>query len=150
MGAPSPPEGSCEDFAAGAGDSCPSDPRSAQSARPGPRGAFAVPRHTAGHEECTDERERRPADRRPGPAADLARIYVGAGRSQGIRPKDLVGALANESGLTDRDGGNIEITPNFSLVEVRSGAADEVICTLRNTTIKGRRATVRPDRNAKG
>ncbi len=86
---------------------------------------------------------------RPGPATDMARIYIGAGRSQGIRPKDLVGAIANESGLSGRDVGNIEITPNFSLVEVPAGAADEVIRTLRTTTIKGRRATVRPDRDAK-
>jgi ATP-dependent RNA helicase DeaD len=92
---------------------------------------------------------KRPAGR-PGPARDMARIYVGAGRSQGIRPKDLVGAIANESGLTGRDVGNIEITPNFSLVEVPAAAAEEVIRTLRNTTIKGRRATVRPDRHAKG
>jgi ATP-dependent RNA helicase DeaD len=81
-----------------------------------------------------------------GPAANMARIYVGAGRSQGIRPKDLVGAIANESGLTGRDVGNIEITPNFSLVEVPRSASDEVIRALRGTTIKGRRASVRPDR----
>jgi ATP-dependent RNA helicase DeaD len=87
---------------------------------------------------------------RPGPGADMARIYVGAGRSQGIRPKDLVGAIANESGLAGRDVGSIEITPNFSLVEVPAGAADEVIRTLRNTTIKGRRTTVRPDRHTRG
>ena len=79
----------------------------------------------------------------------MARIYVGAGRQQGIRPKDLVGAIANESGLTGRDVGNIEITPNFSLVEVPRAAADEVIRALRATTIKGRRASVRPDRYAK-
>jgi ATP-dependent RNA helicase DeaD len=84
------------------------------------------------------------------PAADMARIYVGAGRHQGIRPKDLVGAIANESGLTGRDVGNIEITPNFSLVEVPRAASDEVIQALRGTTIKGRRASVRPDRYAKG
>jgi ATP-dependent RNA helicase DeaD len=85
---------------------------------------------------------------RGGPAPDQARIYIGAGRNQGIRPKDLVGAIANESGLTGAQVGNIEITPNFSLVEVPRQASDEVIAALRNTRIKGRRATVRPDRDA--
>jgi ATP-dependent RNA helicase DeaD len=80
------------------------------------------------------------------PPADIARIYIGAGRNQGIRPKDLVGAIANESGLSGRDVGNIDITPNFSLVDVPRHASDEVIRALRGSTIKGRRATVRPDR----
>jgi ATP-dependent RNA helicase DeaD len=85
---------------------------------------------------------------RPGPAPDMARIYIGVGRSQGIRPKDLVGAIANESGLSGRDVGNIEITPNFSLVEVPRASSDEVIRVLRRTTIRGRKTTVRPDRDA--
>ncbi len=85
---------------------------------------------------------------RPGPAPDMARIYIGVGRSQGIRPKDLVGAIANESGLGGRDIGNIEITPNFSLVEVPRSSSDEVIRVLRGTTIRGRKTTVRPDRDA--
>jgi ATP-dependent RNA helicase DeaD len=52
------------------------------------------------------------------PAADMSRIFVGAGRGAGIRPKDLVGAIANESPVSGRDIGAIEITQNFSLVEV--------------------------------
>jgi len=83
----------------------------------------------------------------PGGAGDTVRIFIGAGQRAGVRPKDVVGAIANESGLSGRDVGNIEITPNFSLVEVPRHAADEVIRALRGSTIKGRRATVRPDRN---
>ncbi len=85
---------------------------------------------------------------RDGRGAGTARIYIGAGQRQGIRPKDLVGAIANESGLRGRDIGNIDITPNFSLVEVPTGSADEGIRALRASTIKGRRTTVRPDRHA--
>ncbi len=87
------------------------------------------------------------ADTRRGGGGDTVRIFIGAGQRAGIRPKDLVGAIANESGLSGRDVGNIEITPNFSLVEVPRHAADEVIRALRGSTIKGRRATVRADRN---
>jgi len=85
--------------------------------------------------------------RRPGPTDGMARLYIGAGQKQGIRPKDLVGAIANESGLSGREVGSIEITPNFSLVEVPRAAVDDVMRALRGTTIKGRRATVRPDRH---
>jgi ATP-dependent RNA helicase DeaD len=87
--------------------------------------------------------------RRP-PAGHLTRIFVGVGRDAGIRPKDLVGAIAGESSLRGRDIGAIEITQRFSLVEVPSSAADEVITALRQSTIKGRRATVRHDRESSG
>jgi ATP-dependent RNA helicase DeaD len=83
--------------------------------------------------------------RRP-PSPDMARIFVGAGRNAGIRPKDLVGAIANESPVAGRDIGAIEITQNFSLVEVPDAAVQAVIQALRGTTLKGRRVTVRKDR----
>jgi ATP-dependent RNA helicase DeaD len=80
------------------------------------------------------------------PASDMSRIFVGAGRGAGIRPKDLVGAIANESPVSGREIGAIEITQNFSLVEVPGASVQDVIQALRNTTIKGRRVTVRRDR----
>jgi ATP-dependent RNA helicase DeaD len=84
--------------------------------------------------------------RRP-PAGDMARLYVGAGRGAGIRPKDLVGAIANESSLRGSDIGAIEITQNFSLVEVPADKANEVIAALKNSTIKGKKVSIRPDRD---
>jgi ATP-dependent RNA helicase DeaD len=72
---------------------------------------------------------------------------VNAGRASGVRPQDIVGALANESGLTGRDIGAIQIHERHSLVEVPEDAADEVLRSLRGaTTLKGRRANVRRDR----
>ena len=88
-------------------------------------------------------RDRRGA--RDGGAA-TTRLYVGAGRAAGIRPQDLVGAIAGESRLSGRDIGAIEIADRFSLVEVPESAADEVIAALRATTIKGKKATVRRER----
>ncbi len=74
---------------------------------------------------------------------DTTRLFFGVGRRSGVRPADLVGAIANESRLSGRDIGAIEIADRFSLVEVPTSAADEVIDALRNSTIKGKRATVR-------
>ena len=76
----------------------------------------------------------------------MTRLFVGAGRAAGIRPQDLVGAITGESSLSGRDIGAIEITDRFSLVEVPEGAVDEVIDTLRRTTLKGRRPVVRRER----
>jgi ATP-dependent RNA helicase DeaD len=87
--------------------------------------------------------------RGPGSDSGVARLFFGVGRSAGIRPQDLVGAIAGESRLTGRDIGAIEIADRFSLVEVPDGAADEVIAALRRSTIKGQRVTVRRERTGR-
>jgi ATP-dependent RNA helicase DeaD len=85
---------------------------------------------------------------RRGRAAEdgVARLFLGVGRTAGVRPQDLVGAIAGESRLSGRDVGAIEIADRFSLVEVPAAAADEVIAALRRTTIKGKKPTVRRER----
>jgi ATP-dependent RNA helicase DeaD len=96
-------------------------------------------------------RERRTGGRPPrrggGPAGDMTRLFFSVGRGAGIRPQDLVGAIAGESELSGRDIGSIEIADRFSLVEVPESAADQVISAMRRSTIKGRRATVRRERH---
>ena len=78
----------------------------------------------------------------------MTRIYVGAGRKAGVRPGDLVGAIANEAGVDASSIGAIEIADRFSLVEVPEEIAEEIIGALRGTTIKGKRVMVRRDRDA--
>jgi ATP-dependent RNA helicase DeaD len=78
--------------------------------------------------------------------AGTTRLFVGTGRSAGVRPQDLVGAITGESNLSGRDIGTIEIADRFSLVEVPESAADDVVSALRGTSIKGRKATVRRER----
>jgi ATP-dependent RNA helicase DeaD len=96
-------------------------------------------RSTPGRQPATRRNER--------PMDGTIRLFVGVGRSAGIRPQDLVGAITGESRLSGRDVGAIEIADRFSLVEVPLSAATEVIAALRGTTIKGRRPTVRRERS---
>ncbi|GAA1219754.1 ATP-dependent RNA helicase DeaD [Prauserella alba] len=79
----------------------------------------------------------------------MTRLFVGVGRTSGVRPQDLVGAIAGESRLRGRDIGAIDIADRFSLVDVPSGAADDVIAALKGASIKGRKATVRRERYQK-
>jgi ATP-dependent RNA helicase DeaD len=111
-------------------------------------------------EEDLPEVELPPADDRPGrrkavgrdqrrgrPATkNTTRLFVGTGRSSGVRPQDLVGVITGKSYLSGRDIGAIEIADRFSLVEVPESAADDVIAALRPVSIKGRKATVRRER----
>jgi ATP-dependent RNA helicase DeaD len=89
-----------------------------------------------------------PGARRRGPTGGGARLFVGAGREAGIRPQDLVGAITGEAGISGRQVGAIEIAERFSIVEVEEAVAEAVIAALRAGTLKGRRVTVRRDREA--
>ncbi|MDQ4079870.1 MAG: DEAD/DEAH box helicase [Gemmatimonadota bacterium] len=88
----------------------------------------------------------RPRRDRASSDADVTRIYIGLGRRAGMRPGDLVGAIANEAGIDARAIGAVDITDRFSLVEVPDESADEIIGALRNTTIRGKKVVVRRDR----
>jgi ATP-dependent RNA helicase DeaD len=94
----------------------------------------------------------RPGGRGQGPRPPregATRLFVSAGRAAGVRPQDIVGALANESRLSGRDIGAIQIHERHSLVEIPEHAADDVLRSLRGvTTLKGRRANIRRDRAA--
>jgi ATP-dependent RNA helicase DeaD len=85
------------------------------------------------------------------PKAGTTRLFVNAGRASGVRPQDIVGALANEARLPGREIGAIQIHERHALVEVPEHAADDVLRALRgSTTLKGRRANVRRDRDFAG
>jgi ATP-dependent RNA helicase DeaD len=100
---------------------------------------------------------RRPATRarRPGPApvwtgkprprrdTGMARIFIGAGRALQITPADIVGAIANEAGISGRAVGTITIGERHSTVDVPQGEIDHIVAALQASTVKGRRVTVR-------
>jgi ATP-dependent RNA helicase DeaD len=80
---------------------------------------------------------------RGGRTAGMARVYIGAGWSAGIRPGDLVGAIANEAKMNSSQIGGIEVLDRFSLVEVPEALAQGIIEVLGRTRIKGQKVAVR-------
>ncbi|WXH33784.1 ATP-dependent RNA helicase DeaD [Myxococcus stipitatus] len=92
-------------------------------------------------------RPERGGPRRPPQGSwDTTRLWIGAGRQAGMRPADLVGAIAGEAGLDSSRIGAIQITDGFSLVEVPEPDANRVIAALKAATIRGRKVLVRKDR----
>lgn len=91
------------------------------------------------------DRSTRPAGK-SSPKGKMVRVYVGLGRNTGVRPADLVGAIANESGISGREIGAIEMGNGFSLVEVPEASADSVVEALAGAKIRGQRVTVRLER----
>ena len=86
--------------------------------------------------------DRRGKELEPG----MTRLFVAAGYNFGVRPGDIVGAFAGESGLSGKEIGNIDIRENFTLVEVPEDLANDVIEAMQTGTIKGRQIEVRRER----
>ena len=111
--------------------------------RPNPRyGASSYDRQRQGHAGPVE----RPSAGRASPRgreAGMARIYVGAGRDTGIRPGDLVGAIANEAKINSNVIGAIQIEERFSLVDVPEPMVKGIVEVLGRTRIKGRKVPVR-------
>jgi ATP-dependent RNA helicase DeaD len=76
------------------------------------------------------------------PEQGMTRIFVGLGRQEGLRPGDLVGAIANEAGIEGRSIGTIDILDHTAFVEVPKAEANNVVQALRRTKLRGRKAKV--------
>jgi DbpA-like RNA binding protein len=76
-----------------------------------------------------------------------AKVFVGVGKKDRASAKDLVGALIREAGLAKEEIGRIDVRETFSLVEVAPAAVEKAVRGLGGATIRGRRLTVRRDRD---
>jgi ATP-dependent RNA helicase DeaD len=76
----------------------------------------------------------------------MASYRIEVGKRQKVEPRQIVGALANEGGLSREDFGVIQILPAFSLVELPADLPSDVLAKLENTRISGKLIELRPDR----
>ena len=82
-----------------------------------------------------------------GPESDgWEQLWIGGGRRAGLRPGDLVGAIANEAGVPGSVVGAIQLFDDFALVDVQGNLADSIEHALRNATIRGQKLPVRRER----
>src|SRR4029079_3737671 len=66
----------------------------------------------------------------------MVRLVINVGREAGVRPGDIVGAIANEAGIPGRVIGAIDIYDRVAFVEVPAGDRDRVTDALRSATIR--------------
>jgi ATP-dependent RNA helicase DeaD len=71
------------------------------------------------------------------------RLFIGLGRAGHVRPADIVGAIAGESGISSRELGAIEIGERFSLITVPEAWADRIIEAMKGGKLLGRKVAVR-------
>jgi ATP-dependent RNA helicase DeaD len=86
--------------------------------------------------------DRKPAPRRATAEGGMTRLNIDVGRRQGVRPSDIVGAIANEADIPGRSIGAIEIFEQFTLVDVPSPDAQTVIQALKQSRIRNQPITI--------
>jgi ATP-independent RNA helicase DbpA len=76
------------------------------------------------------------------PRAPMTTLRIDAGRTDKLRPGDIVGALTGEAGLKVDAIGKIDIYPTRSYVAIARAQADTALSRLRAGKIKGRKFRV--------
>lgn len=69
---------------------------------------------------------------------NVARLFVNVGKNQGIKPGDILGAIAGESGIPGRMVGSIDMFDKYTFVEVPREHADVVLQAMKDVKIKGK------------
>ncbi|WP_140720163.1 ATP-dependent RNA helicase DbpA [Pseudomonas sp. Hp2] len=77
------------------------------------------------------------------PQAAMATLRIDGGKTDKLRPGDILGALTGDAGLSGAAIGKIAIFPTRSYVAVARAQADKALARLEAGKIKGRRFRVR-------
>ena len=73
---------------------------------------------------------------------ETERFRIEVGYNHGVKPGNIVGAIANEAGLDGAHIGQIEINAEYSLVDLPVGMPREVFSDLRKTRVCGQRLAI--------
>jgi ATP-dependent RNA helicase DeaD len=111
------------------------------------------PAHSGGRDDRWDRDDRPARSERPERRArtsdsSLASYRIEVGKRHKVEPRQIVGAIANEGGLSREDFGAIQIFPDFSIVGLPADLSGDVLDRLKNTRISGKLIELRPDRGS--
>ena len=85
---------------------------------------------------------------RRGDSENFDTYRLDVGKRQHVRPGAIVGALANEGGLSSKDFGRITIGGDFTLVELPKNLDHAVLDRLEDTRISGQLINIQRDHGA--
>ena len=109
--------------------------------------AAALKLSVEGFKEKETEEKSNSADGRfenTGGAPGMVRLFLNIGRSQKIRPEDIVRSFANEADIPGNVIGVINIYDRFTFVEVPEDVAERVLSVMHRNTMKGYKVNVEP------
>lgn len=72
----------------------------------------------------------------------MVRLFINVGKEQKIQPKHIVESIASSTSLSGKLIGAIDIYDRYTFVEVPSEFADEVMESMKNHTVRGKRINI--------
>lgn len=79
-----------------------------------------------------------------GAESGMVRLFINIGKKNNIRPGDILGAIAGETGMPGRLVGTIDMYDKYTFVEVPREYATEVIQVMKDSKIKGKSINIEP------
>ena len=70
--------------------------------------------------------------------SNMVRLFINIGKVHNVKPGDILGAVAGESGIPGKMIGSIDMYDNYTFVEVPEDCADEVLESMRKARIRGK------------
>lgn len=81
------------------------------------------------------------------PDRGMERYKIHVGSSHGVAPGNIVGAIANETGMGSEFIGRIDIHPEFSTVDLPEGLPTYAMNVLKKVVVAGQRLNISPIKN---
>jgi ATP-dependent RNA helicase DeaD len=78
------------------------------------------------------------------PPAGMQRFWLGVGQKDGVKPGNIVGAVASEAGIRGSDIGPIYINDAYSTIDLPADLSAEALRTLQRTWVSGKQLRIRP------
>lgn len=98
-----------------------------------------------GDDKCETDQESAYSDfGETGAEAGMVRLFINLGKKQKIRPGDILGAIAGETGIPGKLIGTIDMYDKYTFVEVPREYASDVIQTMKTSKIKGKTLNIEP------
>jgi ATP-dependent RNA helicase DeaD len=79
----------------------------------------------------------------------MVRFFLAVGKQHKVAPKDIVGAIAGETGIPGKAIGAIRILDNYSFVEIPREHARDVYTIMKERTIRNQPTGIEPASSAK-
>ena len=78
------------------------------------------------------------------PSSGMARYRLAVGKRDGVRPGNIVGAVANEAGIEGNSIGPIQIYQSYTTIDLPQHLSTDVQEILREAWVSGRQLKMRP------
>ncbi len=101
----------------------------------------------SGHGRRFEEQPRREKRSRPGAGGGGERVAyrIEVGKEHGAGPGNIVGAIANETGLPGEMIGGIKMFPVFSIIELPAGLSKQELDLIARVRVAGRKLEIKED-----